>query len=110
MSFTDDTDPRTLVAKFLDSLTGPTVQMYVRIGLYTLAGAAAAHGYGDTQNSYESYAISAVAFFASLAWTIYGNRLVAKIKNLMATGKIAAIHTTDKALADAVPDNRVTAA
>lgn len=108
--FPDPTDPRSIVSKFLTSLTSGQVGMYVRIALYAVAGAAASKGWVSQDNSYVAYAISVGTFGATLAWTIWGNRLVARIESLMATGRIRAVVPKESAVAAAVPDPRVTAA
>jgi hypothetical protein len=88
--------------------TSAQVQMYARIILYWIAGALVTHGYG-TQSSWEPYVGYGVTIINFL-WTLYGNRLMAKINELAATGQVSAIVVKDKATADAAPSDLVTAA
>lgn len=108
--FTDPTDPRTIVARFLDALTYGEVARYIRIGLFNLSGLIAGYGLFDPGAKWVAPTIAIGTFGGTLAWSIWGNRLVARIKNLMATGQIAAVVPKDRAIADAVPDHRVTPA
>lgn len=106
----DLTDPRTIVARFLGALTYSEVARYIRIGLFWLSGLIGGYGLFDPKAAWVGTLVSILTFLGTLAWSIWGNRLVARIKNLMATGKIAAVVPNDRAIADAVPDARVTPA
>lgn len=88
--------------------TSAQVQMYARIVLYWVAGALVTHGYG-TQTYWEPYVGYGVTI-ANFLWTLYGNRLMAKINELADSGKVSAIVVKDKATADAAPADLVTAA
>ena len=70
----------------------------------------AGQGLYDPQASWVPKTIGVLTFLGTLAWTIWGNRLVARIKGLMAIAQIAAMVPKDRAVADAVPDVRVTPA
>lgn len=106
----DSTDPRAIVARFLDSLTYGEVARYIRIGLFNLSGLIAGYGLFDPNAKWVAPALAVGTFGGTLAWSIWGNRLVARIKNLMATGRIVAVVPKERSVADAVPDLRVTPA
>lgn len=107
---TDPNDPRTVVSTFLDTLTYGQVAMYIRIALYSISGSLAGQGLYDPNSGWITPTIGVLTFLGTLAWTIWGNRLVARIKDLMATGRIAAVVPKERAVANAVPDDRVTPA
>lgn len=106
----DNTDPRTIVSKFLDSLTFGQVGTYVRVGLYSLSSFLVTQGFYSEKAAWVQPLIGFATFAATLGWTIYGQLLVNRIKALMQTGHIAAVVATSQAVADAVPDVRVTSA
>lgn len=106
----DNTDPRTIVSKFLDSLTFGQIGTYTRIALYSISSFLVTQGVYSDKNTWVQPAIGALTFAATLGWTIWGQRLVNRIKALMQTGHITAVVAKSQAVADAVPDSRVTSA
>jgi len=92
------------------NITTADVQKYTRIVLYWLSGILVSKGFiANDQSAIAGYVGLGVAA-VNFAWTIYGNRVVAKINDLMATGQVQAVVTKDKSVSDAVPDPNVTAA
>lgn len=77
------------------------IQMYARIVLYWLAGVLVAHGFG-TDSTWQPI-VGFLVTLINFAWTLYGNRLLAKINALADTGQVSAIVVHDKATANAAP-------
>lgn len=68
-------------------MTSEQVQKYARIVLYWIAGALLAHGVGN-QSLVEPFVSIGVTIVTAL-WTIYGDRIVAKIAELEKLGYVA---------------------
>ena len=90
-------------------MTAPTsadIQRYIRFAFAIVSGALVQAGFG-TQATWAPYA-GAVVMAGTFLWSIYGNRLMAKINDLAATGQVAAIVVHDPAVAKAAPSDVVT--
>lgn len=90
----------------LPQITSEQIQRWVRILVYAIAGALTQHGFsvdGSTTAAVAGLAVGA----ANIAWTLYGNRLLARIAELEKSGKVANVVVTDQKLADALPSQKV---
>lgn len=87
-------------------LTSSQVQQYIRIAIYNVSGAIISHGY--VSESYEQLLVGALTFLANLAWTIYGNRFMAKLNDLSQFKEIKHINVETSEVAAAAPSNKVT--
>jgi hypothetical protein len=88
-------------------VTQADIERNVRIVLYAVAGWMVGHGYG-TAAGWEPW-IGGAALALNYLWTLYGNRLAAKLKALADTGEVTHIVVADPAIADAVPSKIVVA-
>ncbi len=88
------------------NVSSDDIQKYTRIILYVVSGALIQHGFGS-QASWEPW-IGIGVTVANFAWTLYGNRLVAQINALAASGHVSAIVVRDQDVADSSPSSLVT--
>ena len=88
---------------YIQNMTSEDVQRYVRIALQWLASSLVTYGYIKPGATWVPQAIGAAVGLASLIWTLYGNRIVAKLNEIAKTngGKIVVVTTPE--LADATP-------
>jgi ABC-type arginine transport system ATPase subunit len=89
-------------------ITSEAVQRYARIALYWLAGMLVQHGIGN-QSMVEpavGFGVTAITFL----WTIYGNRIVAKLNEIAKMDIVQNVVVTDQAVADATADKVVSTA
>lgn len=90
-------------------MTAPSsadIQRYIRFAFTLLSGALINAGFG-TQATWAPYAGVAVGI-GTFLWSIYGNRLMAKINELAASGQVSAIVVHDPDVAIAAPSAIVT--
>ena len=90
----------------MSSPTSDDIQRYIRFVFTLVSGLMIAHGFGSA-SSWEPYAGMA-AGVANFLWMLYGNRIMAKINELAATGQVSAIVVHDPAVALAAPSDLVT--
>lgn len=86
----------------IQNLTTEDIQRYVRIGLQWLAAYLVTRGAISPAASWVEPTIGVCVGFASFAWTIYGNRIKAKLVEAEKTG---AIVVTTPEMAAATPDS-----
>jgi hypothetical protein len=86
-------------------ITSEAVQRYARIVLYWLAGAAISHGIGN--QSMVEPAVGIGVTLATFIWTIYGNRIVAKINEIAKADVVQNVVVTDPSVAAAAPSAKV---
>ena len=89
------------------NLTSEQVQQYIRIFVYWAAGAAVNYGWlaADKKAAIAGVAITALNF----GWTLWGNRLMAKINELAKLGEVKAIVVNTPEVASAAPSSKVVA-
>lgn len=92
---------------FLSSMTSEDVQRYVRIILQWAAAALVTHGTISSTATWIEPAIGVLVGAASLAWTLYGNRLVAKLNEVAKADTVAKVVVTDASTANAVTSVKV---
>jgi hypothetical protein len=87
--------------------TSEQIQGYIRILIYWAAGAAVNYGMltADKSTAIAGGIVTAVNF----AWTLWGNRLVAKINELAKLGEVKNIVVSTPAVAAAAPSEKVVA-
>lgn len=83
------------------NITSEQIQKWVRILVYTAAGALTHDGISVSASAKETAAGIAV-ILANAAWTMYGDRIMSRINDLQKSGTIANVIVKDKALADAM--------
>jgi hypothetical protein len=103
--------------ELIQNVTSADIQRYVRIVIYTIVGALGQRGI-SVDGSWIELAISVVGFGATLAWSVYGMRIKAKIAEMSALAEnkatpVAAVIMTNsvegRRLADTTPGPVVTA-
>ena len=84
------------------TITSEAVQRYARIVLYWVAGYMVNRGVlsGSGTDAFVGVGLSVVNF----AWTLYGNRIVAKLNEVAKMGVVTNVVVNDKAVADATVD------
>ena len=87
--------------------TSEQIQQYIRVTIYWLAGFAV--NYGWLASSQKAQVIGIAMTIANLAWTIYGNRLLAKINELAKDDRVTKILVTTKQLEKDTPSPNVVA-
>ena len=92
----------------LKNLTIEDVQRYTRIALQWLSAFLVTHGTVKGDTSWIEPAIGVGVAIASFAWTIYGNRLKAKIDEVAKADTVKNVLVKDQKLADAAPSPKVT--
>ena len=92
---------------WLSALTSEDVQRYVRIVLQWAAAALVTRGIISSNASWIEPAIGVLVGIASLAWTLYGNRLVAKLNEVAKQDEVTKVVVTDQATAASVPSPKV---
>lgn len=90
----------------MDAPSSADIQRYIRFAFTLVSGALISAGFG-TSATWTPYAGMAVGV-GTFLWSLYGNRLMAKINELAATGQVAAIVVHDPLVADAAPSSLVT--
>lgn len=93
---------------FTTSLTTEAVQRYVRIGLQWLAAALVTRGIITPDATWVQPAIGFLVGAASFIWTLYGNRLTAKLNEISKVPEVEKVIVEDRAVAAAVPSPKVT--
>lgn len=86
----------------IQNLTSEDVQRYARIGLQWLASFLVTHGTIKSGATWVEPTIGVLVGLASFAWTIYGNRVKAK---MIEVEKAGAIVVTTAEMAKATPDS-----
>ncbi len=86
------------------NLTSEQVQSYIRIVIYWAAGAAVNYGWLASDKS--SAIAGAIVTAANFGWTLWGNRLMAKVNELAKLGEVKTI-ITDASVAQAAPSTKV---
>ena len=86
----------------IQNMTSEDVQRYVRIGLQWLAGYLVTHGAISPTSTWIEPTIGLAVGLASLAWTIYGNRIKAK---MVEVEKAGAVVITTPEIAAATPNS-----
>lgn len=86
---------------YIQNMTSEDVQRYVRMGLQWLAAYLVTHGTIKSGASWIEPTIGAVVGVVSLGWTLYGNRINAKLAEIAKTdgGKIVVVTTPERAAA-----------
>ena len=87
------------------NLTSEQVQSYIRIIGYWLAGAAVNYGYLASDR--KAAVAGVIITIANFAWTLWGNRLMAKINELSKLGEVKQIVVATQDVAQAAPSNKV---
>lgn len=104
--------------KFLQNMTAEDVQRYVRIGLQWLAAFLVTHGMKQEASWVEPLS-GLVVGLITLAWTMYGNRLTAKVAEITkyaddpkspVQGVVMAATPEGKAIANSIDSSSVAAA
>jgi len=85
--------------------TSEQIQSYIRIAIYWAAGFAVNYGWitSDRSTAIAGAILTAINF----CWTLWGNRLVAKINELAKLGEVTNIIVTTPAVANAVTSTKV---
>lgn len=91
---------------YLKNLTSEDVMRYTRIALQWVAAYLVTHGMVSSNSSWVEPAIGFGVGIASLAWTLYGNRLNAKLAEIAKADQVKKV-LTDSATAEAVPSDKV---
>lgn len=86
-------------------VTSEQVQQYIRVVIYWLAGFAVNYGWISSDD--KTALIGVAVTVANLAWTIYGNRLLAKINELAKSKEVTSIVVTTQEVAKATPSDKV---
>jgi|SRR6185437_424900 len=87
-------------------MTSEQIQQWIRIVIYAIAGAVVQHGFAN-----EAVAQQAAGFavlLANGAWTVYGNRFVARLNELVKSGQVKGVVTTPE-MAQATPSDKIVA-
>lgn len=92
---------------YIQNMTSEDVQRFVRVALNSLASALIAHGMFSAQASWLEPSIGALAWLATFAWTLYGNRIIAKINEIAKADQVKKVVVVDTATAQAAPSNKV---
>lgn len=90
------------------NITSEQVQQYARIFIYWAMGALATHGM-SVSGSNKEIITSGFVTLANFGWTVYGNRIMAKINELAKSGQVKEIVVKDPDVAQAAPSSKVTA-
>jgi hypothetical protein len=85
--------------------TSEQVQSYIRIAIYWAAGFAVNYGYLTADRS--TAIAGAVVTAANFGWTLWGNRLVAKLNELAKLGEVKAVVVATPAVAQSVTSTKV---
>src|SRR6478609_9015613 len=91
---------------YLKNLTSEDVMRYTRIALQWVAAYLVTRGLVSSNASWVEPAIGVGVGLASFAWTLYGNRLNAKIAEIAKADQVVAVKT-DAVTADAIPSDKV---
>lgn len=85
--------------------TSEQIQSYIRIAIYWAAGFAVNYGWITSDRS--TAIAGAVITAANFGWTIWGNRLVAKLNELAKLGEVKAVVVSSPSVAASVTSNKV---
>jgi hypothetical protein len=86
-------------------ITTEDFQRYLRIFLQWLASALVSYGFIKPEATWVTPAIGAVIAGGSFIWTMYGNRVQAKINEVAKLDVVASVKVTDKETAEKAPAN-----
>lgn len=90
------------------NLTTEAVQRYARIVLQWIAAALVTRGIITPDASWIQPTIGFLVGVVSLIWTLYGNRLTAKLNEVAKVPEVEKIVVEHRDVADAVPSSKVT--
>ncbi len=91
----------------LSNLTTEDFQRYARVVLQWLASFLVTRGMIDPNASWLEPAIGIGVAAASLAWTLWGNRLKAKVTEVAKSGDVKQVVLHDEAMAKAIISEKV---
>ena len=91
---------------YLRNMTAEDVQRYARIALQWLAAFLVTHGTIKGDATWVEPTIGFGVGLLSLLWTLYGNRLNAKIAEIAKADQVKSVKT-DAVTADAIPSDKV---
>lgn len=86
-------------------ITTEDFQRYLRIFLQWLSGALVSYGFISPGATWVAPAIGAIITIATFGWTLWGNRVQAKINEVAKLDVVATVKVTDQATAAAAPAN-----
>ena len=95
------------ILSYLRNLTSEDVQRYARIALQWIAAMLVTRGIVSPTSSWIEPAIGVGVGLASLLWTLYGNRLNAKLAEIAKADEVKKVVVADTKTADAVPSDKV---
>lgn len=93
--------------KTLQNITSEDIQRYARIGLQWLAAYLVTHGAISPTASWVQPAIGVLVGAATLGWTLYGNRIQAKINEIAKQDVVVGMVLKDQTIADNTPTAKV---
>lgn len=92
---------------YIQNMTTEDVQRLVRIGLQWLAAYLVTSGFIMPNATWVQPVIGVGVGVVSLAWTLYGNRLIAKLNDIAKSDQVAAVVVKDADVAAAAPSAKV---
>ena len=88
-------------------ITSEKVQMYARVVIYWAAGFLVSHGVVSQDATWLEPALGGLLTLVNFVWTIYGNRLTARLNELAKYESVVQVKVADPAVAAAVPSTKV---